>query len=104
MRRAAGFEVLARLAGADGTIYPNYGGHVAFTREDCRSIAAGSAVEMGDVAPVFPAPGGGMSLDQVPDMLATYGRELIFLIGGALHRGDDLVATSATFRRLAEEM
>ncbi len=98
------FGQLARLAGADGSIFPNYGGRFAFTREDCRSIAEGTAVEMGGVEPIFPAPGGGMSLEQIPDMLATYGRELIFLIGGALHRGEDLVATSAHFRRLAEEM
>ncbi len=98
------FGQLARLAGADGSIYPNYGGRFAFTREDCRSIAEGTAVEMGDLESIFPAPGGGMSLDQVPDMRLTYGRELIFLIGGALHRGKNLVATSAAFRRLAEEM
>ncbi len=59
---------------------------------------------MGGLEPIFPAPGGGMGLDQIPGMLATYGRELIFLIGGALHRGEDLVETSAYFRRLAEEM
>ncbi len=98
------FGQLARLAGADGSIYPNYGGRFAFTRDDCRAIAEGTAVEMGEVEPIFPAPGGGMSLDQIPDMRLTYGRELIFLIGGALHRGEDLAATSAYFRRLAEEM
>ena len=98
------FGQLARLAGADGSIYPNYGGRFAFSRDDCRSIAAGTAVRMGDVQPIFPAPGGGMSLDQIPDMRATYGRDLIFLIGGALHRGKDLVATCAYFRRLAEGM
>ena len=98
------FGQLARLAGADGSIYPNYGGRFAFTRADCRAIAEGTAVEMGELKPIFPAPGGGMSLDQVPDMRSTYGRELIFLIGGALHRGDDLAATCAHFRRLAEDM
>lgn len=98
------FGQLARLAGADASVYPNYGGRFAFSRDDCRSIAAGTAVEMGHIQPIFPAPGGGMSLEKVPEMLETYGRELIFLIGGALHRGKDLVETSAHFRRLAEEM
>ncbi len=98
------FGQLARLAGADGSIYPNYGGRFAFTRGDCRAIAAGTAVPMGGIEPIFPAPGGGMSLGAIPDMLETYGRDLIFLIGGALHRGDDLVTTSAWFRRVAEEM
>lgn len=98
------FGQLARLAGADGSIFPNYGGRFAFTRDDCRSIAEGTAVGMGELKPSFPAPGGGMSLSQIPEMLETYGRQLIFLIGGALYRGGDLSAKSATFRRMAEEM
>lgn len=99
------FGQLARLAGADATIYPNYGGRFSFRRGDCRAIAAGTAVPMGCLRPIFPAPGGGMSLESVAEMLETYGRNLIFLIGGALHRrGPDLEANARYFRRLAEEM
>ncbi len=32
------FGQLARLAGADGTIYPNYGGRFSFSRDECQSI------------------------------------------------------------------
>lgn len=99
------FGQIARLAGADATVFPNYGGRFGFTREECRSVAEGTAVPMGDIKPIFPAPGGGMNLARIPDMLETYGRDVMFLIGGALHqRGPDLVANARHFRELAEQM
>lgn len=99
------FGQIARLAGADATVFPNYGGRFGFTREECRSVAEGAAVPMGHLKPIFPAPGGGMNLARIPDMLETYGRDVIFLIGGALHqRGPDLTANARHFRELAERM
>jgi ribulose-bisphosphate carboxylase large chain len=60
---------------------------------------------MGHVKTIFPAPGGGMSLDKVPDMVETYGQDLIFLIGGGLFRhGPDLVQNCRHFRKMVEEM
>jgi len=99
------FGQLARLAGADATVYPNYGGRFSFSRDACRAIVAGTAVPMGGLRPSFPAPGGGMQLKRIPEMLLTYGRDVIFLIGGDLHRrGPDLVDNARFFRQLAEEM
>ena len=99
------FGQLARIAGADATIFPNFGGRFSFTREQCRDIVDGTSVTMGHVRTIFPAPGGGMSLDRVPDMLATYGRELIFLIGGGLFKhGPDLAENCRYFRRMVEGM
>ena len=44
-----------------------------------------------------------MSLDKVPDMLETYGQDLIFLIGGGLFRhGPDLVQNCRHFRKMVE--
>jgi ribulose-bisphosphate carboxylase large chain len=77
---------LMRLAGADATIFPNYGGRFAFSREACRAITEATARPMGSFRPIFPVPAGGMSLDRIPEMVATYGTEAIFLIGGALLR------------------
>ncbi|MBA3947676.1 MAG: ribulose 1,5-bisphosphate carboxylase large subunit [Herpetosiphonaceae bacterium] len=95
------FGQLARLAGADGSIYPNYGGRFAFSREDCVSICAGTAVAMAHIKPIFPAPGGGMSLARVPEMIELYGRDIIFLVGGGLHtHGPDLVQNSRYFYQL----
>jgi len=99
------FGQLARLAGADATIFPNFGGRFSFSREECIEIALGTAEPMGHLKPIFPAPGGGMSLDRVPEMLETYGQDLIFLIGGGLFKhGPDLVENCRHFRKLVEKM
>jgi ribulose-bisphosphate carboxylase large chain len=95
------FGQLQRLAGADASIYPNYGGRFGFLREECRSIAESCQDKMGDYAPIFPAPGGGMRLENVPDMLALYGNDVIFLIGGALYsRSTDLIENTRYFLSL----
>jgi ribulose-bisphosphate carboxylase large chain len=97
------FGQIARLAGADASIFPNYGGRFSFSREQCRAIAACCAEPMGNLPPILPAPGGGMDLARIPDMLETYGRDVVFLIGGALHqRGPDLTANARYFRELVE--
>jgi ribulose-bisphosphate carboxylase large chain len=98
------FGQLARLAGADATIFPNFGGRFSFSREECADIVQGTVEPMGNLKTIFPAPGGGMSLDRVPEMLETYGRDLIFLIGGGLFKhGPDLVENCRHFRRMVEK-
>lgn len=99
------FGQIARLAGADVSIFPNYGGRFSFSREECRSIAEGAAVPMAHLKPIFPAPGGGMSLARVPEMRQIYGRDVIFLIGGGLHRhSPDLVENCRYFLQLVEQL
>jgi ribulose-bisphosphate carboxylase large chain len=83
---------LPRLAGADASIFPNYGGRFSFSIEDCQDIVRGATVPMDHIKPIFSAPGGGMNLERIPEMIKTYGPDVIFLIGGALHKlGPDLV-------------
>jgi ribulose-bisphosphate carboxylase large chain len=97
------FGQLARLGGADATIFPNFGGRFSFSREECMDIAEGTSIPMGQLKPIFPAPGGGMSLDRVPEMLDTYGHDLIFLIGGGLFKhGPDLIENCRHFRKMVE--
>ncbi len=97
------FGQLARLGGADATIFPNFGGRFSFSREECREIVTATKEPMGHVKTIFPAPGGGMSLDRVPEMLETYGQDLIFLIGGGLFKhGPDLVENCRYFRKMVE--
>jgi ribulose-bisphosphate carboxylase large chain len=99
------FGQLARLAGADATIFPNFGGRFSFSRGECKEIADATSSPMGHLKAIFPAPGGGMSLDNVPEMFETYGRDLIFLIGGGLFRhGPDLVENCRYFRTMIEKM
>jgi ribulose-bisphosphate carboxylase large chain len=99
------FGQIARLAGADASVYPNYGGRFSFSREECISIVSGTSVPMGHIKPIFPAPGGGMTISRVPEMLEVYGRDVIFLVGGGLHKqGPDLVENGRYFHRLVEAM
>lgn len=95
------FGQIARLSGADAMIFPNYGGRFSFTKEECLSIANGAAVRMGRIKPIFPCPGGGMSLSRVEEMLRLYGREVIFLIGGGLFtHGPNLIENCRYFNKL----
>lgn len=95
------FGQIARLAGADATIYPNWGGRFSFSREECVAIAEGSAVAMGGLRPIFPTPGGGMTLERIPELFAVYGRDVIFLVGGGLFKqGPDLVENCRYFLQI----
>ncbi|MEQ8236743.1 MAG: ribulose 1,5-bisphosphate carboxylase large subunit, partial [Syntrophomonadaceae bacterium] len=97
------FGQLTRLAGGDGTIYPNFGGRFSFSREECQSIVQGAAVPMGHLKPIFPCPGGGMSMENIPEMIEVYGREVVFLVGGGLFKhGPDLVENCRYFRSLVD--
>lgn len=92
------FGQIARLAGADATIYPNWGGRFAFSKEECQSIAAGTEVAMGGLKPIFPTPGGGMTLERIPELFEVYGKDVIFLVGGGLFKqGPNLVENCRHF-------
>ncbi len=75
---------MMRLAGADITVFPNAGGRFAFTPEECRAIAARGRAPLGGLAPIFPAPGGGMNLDNTAAMTADFGVDAVWLVGGRL--------------------
>jgi ribulose-bisphosphate carboxylase large chain len=96
------FGVMARLAGADASIFPNFGGRFSFSQEECRELVDGCRTPMGNMKPIFPCPGGGMGLERVPEMIRFYGHQVIFLIGGALVQGD-LIKNCQKFRALAEK-
>lgn len=80
------FGLLGRLAGADVAIFPNYGGRFSFTREECLSIAKAARKPFARLKPIFPAPAGGMKIEKIDEMLQAYGRDVVLLIGGDLHR------------------
>ncbi|MHA1802921.1 MAG: RuBisCO large subunit C-terminal-like domain-containing protein [Promethearchaeota archaeon] len=99
------FGQLMRLIGADAIIYPNYGGRFSFTPEECKSIVEMTQSPMAHFSPIFPAPAGGMTIDRIPEMLDFYGNEVIFLIGGDLHRhGKNLIKNSKKFKKLVESL
>lgn len=95
------FGQLPRLAGADAVIFPNYGGRFSFSRQDCADIIGGCRVKMGHIRDIFPCPGGGMSLERIPNMAKFYRSDVIYLIGGALFaQGKNLVDNCRYFSRL----
>jgi ribulose-bisphosphate carboxylase large chain len=92
---------ISRLAGADATIFPNYGGRFSFTTDECRDIVAGCTRAMGSLRPIFPVPAGGMSLGRVPELCEFYGLDAVLLVGGDLHRhGPDLAENCRKFIEL----
>lgn len=94
---------LMRLAGADITVFPNAGGRFAFTPDECRAIAARGRVPLGGLAPIFPAPGGGMNLDNTAAMARDFGADAIWLVGGRLlmHPGGPEAGARAFRDRMA---
>jgi ribulose-bisphosphate carboxylase large chain len=87
-----------RLFGADATIFPNYGGRFGYGDDTCGAIAAQALSATASIKRTTPIPAGGMTVDRVPEMLEFYGRDVMFLIGGALlEAGDRLVEKTAEF-------
>ncbi len=80
-------STLMRLAGADITIFPNFGGRFSYSVDECLEIARDARSEMGQIKPAWISPAGGMSIDRLADMFGSYGKDTAALIGGALHRG-----------------
>jgi len=98
------FGQLMRLAGADMSIHVNFGGRFAFNREACLSIVAGTACAMGKIKTSFPCPGGGMNVRNIPQMVSTYGGDVVYLVGGAMHReGASISDNCRNFRSLVHE-
>lgn len=87
------FGTLMRLAGADISIFPNYGGRFSFSPAECTDIKDRCGAPLGSLAAAWPSPGGGMTLDRIDELMEFYGPDVALLIGGALHRGD--LATNA---------
>jgi ribulose-bisphosphate carboxylase large chain len=75
---------LFRLAGCDISVYPNPGGRFSLSQRACHAIAERLRAPLGDLAPAWPAPAGGMGLESVAGVAEAYGPDTALLIGGAL--------------------
>ncbi|HPZ07991.1 MAG TPA: RuBisCO large subunit C-terminal-like domain-containing protein [Candidatus Eremiobacteraeota bacterium] len=99
------FGQIVRLAGADVTIYPNFGGRFSSSREECKNIILGCSVPMGHIKNIFPCPGGGMTFENIPDMFKFYGTDVIYLVGGGLFRhSDNLTENCRYFRNMVDNV
>jgi len=95
------FGQLPRLFGADVSIYPNFGGSYAMSREDCRRIAAEAGEPWGRLKPIFPTAAGRMNAERVSEMCAFYGHDVIIILGsGITQPGADVVAACKTLMDL----
>lgn len=97
------FGHLLRLAGADSVIYPSFGGRFSFTPQQCKDIADFARDDFEGMNPALPSPGGGMTVERVPELLDFFGPDTLFLIGGALHATGNLVEGAQKFRRAVEK-
>lgn len=78
------FGQLPRLAGADITVFPNFGGRFSLSREQCAGIRDMAAEDQGPILPILPSPAGGMTFDRVGPMREFYGDDTALLMGGGL--------------------
>ncbi|MEY3730298.1 MAG: hypothetical protein RLZZ57_1054 [Pseudomonadota bacterium] len=77
---------LFRVFGADISVFPNAGGRFTFTPDECQDLARAMREPLGDVKPGFPSPAGGMTIEKIDSLVAAFGDDAVFLIGGALMR------------------
>ncbi|MEM9343559.1 MAG: RuBisCO large subunit C-terminal-like domain-containing protein [Pseudomonadota bacterium] len=80
------FGQMMRLSGADISVFPNHGGRFGFTVNECTDIVWACRDEGGLGPPILPSPGGGMSIDRLPQMHQMYGDDCVYLCGGNLLR------------------
>lgn len=78
------FGKMLRIFGADAVIFVNHLGRFTWPRGVCEQTARRLREPMAHLKPALPVPAGGMTLDRVPDMKASYGEDSMFLIGGGL--------------------
>jgi ribulose-bisphosphate carboxylase large chain len=91
---------LARLGGADISIFPNHGGRFSFSTQDCREIVQACRAPLSANRAILPAPAGGMRVDRVAEMRQFYGDDVVLLIGGDLHRSSNLIERCGELRDL----
>lgn len=94
----AWFGQIARLTGSDMSIFINFGSRFANSKEDCLSVVAGTAAPMGNIKPIFPVAGGGLTMKNAPEMKQVYDNDMVYLMGGGLHKaGPDLIENCRNF-------
>ena len=92
------FGQLPRLAGADATIYPTYGGNFPVSQEDCRQIASATAIPWGHLKTIFPTAAGRVNSEQVREICEFYQGQVMIMVGGGFIRpGGDVVMVCRAF-------
>lgn len=99
---AVAFGLLPRLAGADISIMPGFGGRFALPPDACREAAEMLGDPMEGFHPAFPMVGGGLNMAGIGEYVSVYGDNVVLLISGALFAGEgSLVENCRAFGRHA---
>jgi len=96
------FGTLFRLTGVDVSVFVNHHGRFAWPPEACADVAAKCRAPLGGIAPCWPAPAGGMTLDRIAGMKREYGDDTVLVVGGDLLSRGDVRAATETFRAAVE--
>src|SRR5262249_49738398 len=86
---------LFRLFGADAVIFPSFGGRFAYTRRQCKDLAAGGRAPWPPPRASLPVPAGGVAVERVTDLIEFYGQDAMVLVGGSLLAAGDRLAERA---------
>ncbi len=81
------FGQLARLAGADVSIYPTYMRSYPITKEDCRKIGELTGRPWGHLNSTFPTAAGGMTKEDIEETTDLYQQDVVMIVGGSLLKG-----------------
>ncbi len=95
------FGQMMRLAGADISVFPNFGGRFGFSQSQCQDIVTDCRSDQGVGVPILPSPGGGMSIERLPEMIRHYGEDCVYLLGGSLLRYGDKIGDAIRQMRAA---
>ncbi|HVR85709.1 MAG TPA: RuBisCO large subunit C-terminal-like domain-containing protein [Planctomycetota bacterium] len=99
------FGQLARLTGADASIFVNWTGRFNIPREECAAIARATAEPMGNLSPMFPAPSSSITPAQLTELRQAYGNDVVYVMGRGLYQGGrDLATTSRACREILERV
>ena len=88
------YGLLARLAGADITIYPAFGSDYPMSQEECLSVANGGRQPWGQLRSTMPAVGGRIGPERLAELSAPLGRDTIFVLGSRLQKEPGGVASA----------
>jgi ribulose-bisphosphate carboxylase large chain len=89
---------LFRLYGADAVIFPGYGGRFSYTKEECLAIADAARSPWHQIRAAAPTPAGGIRIERVSELIETFGRDTMLLVGGSLlEAAEELTARTRAF-------
>jgi ribulose-bisphosphate carboxylase large chain len=95
---AALYGQLARLAGADLSIYPSYGVGFPMSESDCLAVAAACRSVWRHIKPIFPTAAGRIGFEQVAQLGNFYGRDVVFILGSRIQQDPrGLIAATQRF-------